>query len=116
MVVKPTQLRNIIFGKQLQKKEFDILKLKLDAPCFKTAVVRLFAMDMQARGTYMKGSEQYTHIESAIVDFIAYFRKRFSSEMGWSKSDRAYMKTMFAIAFGCGEFCSSTCSQAHIDV
>ena len=59
-IVKPTQLRNIMFGKQLRKKEFDgLLKPKLDNPAFPTAVARLFAFDIQARGVYAHDSKPY---------------------------------------------------------
>ena len=58
--MKPTQLRNIMFGKQLRKKEFDdLLKPKLDNPAFPTAVARLFAFDFQARGVYTLDSKPY---------------------------------------------------------
>ena len=59
-IVKPTQLRNIMFGKQLRKQEFDgLLKPKLDNPAFPTSVARLFAFDFQARGVYTHDSKPY---------------------------------------------------------
>ena len=79
--MKPTQLRNIMFGKQLRKEKFDdLLKLKLDNPSFKTAVARLFAMDFQARGPYVKGSQAYKDMAVAITEFISVFRSTYSSD------------------------------------
>ena len=80
-IVKPTQLRNIIFGKQLRSKAFDgLLKTRLDNPQFKTAVLRLFAMDFAARGPYAKGSPAYTDMVAAITEFLSVFRSTYSSE------------------------------------
>ena len=116
-IVKPTQLRNIILGKQLRKKEFDdLLKTRLDNPQFKTAVARLFAMDFQARGPYAKGSQAYKDMAVAITEFISVFRSTYSSDQAWVTSGVPHMKTMFAIAFGSGEFCGSPCGQAHTDI
>ena len=79
--MKPTQLRNIILGKQLRKKEFDgLLKTRLDNPQFKTAVARLFAMDFAARGPYAKGSQAYKDMAVAITEFISVFRSTYSSD------------------------------------
>jgi len=71
---------------------------------------------MQARGPYDESSPAYNHIVSVVTDYVSYFRKTHSSEMGWLKSEAASMKTMLAIAFGCGEFCGTTCGQVHIDI
>ena len=80
-IVKPTQLRNIIFGKQLRSKEFDdLLKTRLDNPQFKTAVLRLFAMDFAARGPYAKDSPAYNDMVEAITEFVSVFRSTYSSE------------------------------------
>lgn len=115
-IVKPTQLRNIIFGKQLRKKCDHLLSTKLDNPKFKTAVLRLFAMDFQARSPYDKDSQEYNDMVEAITEFLAIFRKTHSSESVWVNSSIPHMKTMFAIAFGSGEFCGTPCGQAHIDI
>ena len=116
-IVKPTQLRNIIFGKQLRNKKFDdLLKTRLDNPQFQTAVARLFAMDFHARGPYAKGSQGYNDMVAAITEFLSVFRKTYTSEQAWVTSSVPHMKTMFAIAFGSGEFCGAPCGQAHIDI
>ena len=79
--MKPTQLRNIMFGKQLRKEKFDdLLKLNLDNPSFKTAVARLFAADMQARGPYAQGSSSYDQMVTVITDYVSYFRETMNSE------------------------------------
>ena len=75
--MKPTQLRNIIFGKQLRKEEFvSLLQTKLDNPKFVTAVARMFAMDFQARGPYDNASDAYDDMATAITDFLSYFRSK----------------------------------------
>ena len=51
-IVKPTQLRNLIFTQFRKDKQNDwsLLQLKLDNPSFETGVLRMFALDLQARG------------------------------------------------------------------
>ena len=106
-----------MFGKQLRKEKFaDLLKPKLDNPSFPTAVARLFAFDIQARGVYKLDSKSYEQMVTVITDYVSYFRETTNSELGWTTSEAVQMKTMLAIAFGAGNFCGTSCGQAHIDI
>ena len=53
---------------------------------------------------------------TVITDYVSYFRETTTSEMGWIDSEAVQMKTMLAIAFGAGNFCGTSCGQAHIDI
>ena len=66
-----------------KKGVWKCLELKLDNPSFKTAVLRMFALDFQARGAYVVDSPQYKNILNSITEFCEYFKKIHGTEGDW---------------------------------